>query len=40
MIYMFERLDYLRNKANHLPTLPGVYQMKDKTPRYNIFSCG
>ncbi|MBQ8614818.1 MAG: excinuclease ABC subunit UvrC [Ruminiclostridium sp.] len=28
---MFERLDYLRNKANHLPTLPGVYQMKDKT---------
>ncbi len=28
---MFERLDFLRNKANHLPLHPGVYQMKDKT---------
>ena len=28
---MFERLDFLRDKANHLPTCPGVYQMKDKT---------
>lgn len=28
---MFERLDFLRNKANHLPLCPGVYQMKDKT---------
>ncbi len=28
---MFERLDYLREKANHLPLCPGVYQMKDKT---------
>lgn len=28
---MFERLDFLRDKANHLPHCPGVYQMKDKT---------
>ena len=28
---MFERLDYLRDKANHLPLCPGVYQMKNKS---------
>ncbi len=28
---MFERLDYLRDKANKLPMHPGVYQMKDKS---------
>ncbi|MBQ9383524.1 MAG: excinuclease ABC subunit UvrC [Ruminiclostridium sp.] len=28
---MFERLDYLREKANKLPMCPGVYQMKDKS---------
>jgi len=27
---MFERLDFLRDKANHLPLCPGVYQMKNK----------
>lgn len=27
---MFERLEYLREKANKLPLHPGVYQMKDK----------
>lgn len=26
---MFERLEYLREKANKLPLTPGVYQMKD-----------
>ncbi len=29
--FMFERLDYLREKSNKLPMRPGVYQMKDKT---------
>ncbi len=28
---MFERLDFLRDKANHLPLCPGVYQMKNKS---------
>ncbi len=28
---MFERLEFLRDKANRLPLCPGVYQMKDKT---------
>ncbi len=28
---MFERLDYLRDKANRLPLHPGVYRMRDKT---------
>ena len=27
---MFERLDFLRDKANRLPMRPGVYIMKDK----------
>lgn len=29
MSTVFERLEFLRDKANHLPMRPGVYQMKD-----------
>ena len=31
LIAVFERLEYLRDKANRLPMHPGVYQMKDKS---------